>query len=250
MTKLSHIHFPANEDARERIIKLGENPDLVFNVGCPRIDLVKEFLEQHRNGERIDQDDFFNTNKGVGARFDLEEDSFLLVLHHPVTTEFGLNRKNINETLLALNEFQMPTIMIWPNADAGSQEMAKAIRTFVGHYKPNWLHLFINLPVMIFVKLMDLCACMVGNSSSAIREGAFIGVPAVNIGTRQSNRIRGKNVIDVDNSKQEIFSAIKKQIGNGQYEPEAIYGDGNSGVRIADILANLQSVSVQKRILY
>lgn len=249
ITKMAHVHFPANEDARQRIIKLGEDPDCVHNVGCPRIDLVKDYMEKHRNGERIDQDRFFNTYKGVGGRFDIERDSFLLVAQHPVTTEYGSNRRYIDETLYALKALGMPTIMIWPNVDAGSDEVSKGIRHFREVHRPDWLHLFINLPISVYVKLMDLCACMTGNSSSAIREGAFIGVPAVNIGTRQKGRMRGQNLIDVENDRDQIVSAVKAQLRNGKYAPEHIYGDGLAGARIARILAECE-VRVQKRISY
>ncbi len=250
ITKMAHIHFPANEDARQRIIHLGENPDLVFNVGCPRIDLVKEYLLDHRNGNRIDQDLFFATYKGVGGRFDLEKESFLLVAQHPVTTEYGKNRPYIEETLYALKELHMPTIMIWPNADAGSDEVSKGIRHFREVHRPDWLHLFINLPISIYVKLMDLCACMIGNSSSAIREGSYIGVPAVNIGNRQQRRVRGKNVVDVYYNRNEIIEAVRKQIDFHRPSPETIYGDGNAGNRIADILTNINNISAQKCISY
>ncbi len=250
VTKLAHIHFPANEDARQRIIRLGEQPERVFNVGCPRIDLVKEYLEQHRNGQRIDQDRFFQTYKGVGGRFDIEKESFLLVSQHPVTTEYGKNQTQIEETLYALQAIRMPTIMIWPNVDAGSDEVSKAIRHFREVYKPDWLHLFINLPISIYVKLMDLCACLIGNSSSAIREGAFIGVPAVNVGTRQAHRARGSNVRDAGYDREEIAAAIKAWLGVPRPKAEAIYGSGDAGPRIAATLAGLDSLAVQKTIAY
>lgn len=250
ITKMAHIHFPANEDARQRIIKLGENPNMVFNVGCPRIDLVKEYLEDHRNGNRIDQAYFFGTYKGVGGQFDLEKESFLLVSQHPVTTDYGKNRKYIEETLYALKELNMPTIMIWPNADAGSDEISKGIRHFREIHRPKWLHLFINLPISVYVKLMDLCACMIGNSSSSIREGAFIGVGAVNIGNRQQKRTRGQNVVDVDYDREKIVEAVKTLIKSKKLESEPIYGTGNSGAKIAKILAELPDISTQKSICY
>lgn len=250
ITKLAHLHFPANEDARQRILRLGERPDRVFNVGCPRIDLVKDYLTQHRNGDRIDQDRFFLTYKGVGGRFDIERESFLLVSQHPVTTEYGKNRAHIEETLYALQAMRMPTIMIWPNVDAGSDEVSKAIRHFREVHKPEWLHLFINLPVSIYVKLMDLCACLIGNSSSAIREGAFIGVPAVNIGTRQAHRVRGHNVRDADYAHEDIVDAVRYWLGAERPRTETIYGEGNAGPRIAEILAGIDALEVQKTIAY
>jgi UDP-hydrolysing UDP-N-acetyl-D-glucosamine 2-epimerase len=253
VTKFSHIHFPANQEAAERIIKMGEDPRFIFVTGCPRIDLVKELVEENRKGHGIDTEEFWTKYKGVGGKFDINKEKFLLVVQHPVTTEYGENRKHVRETLMALQRLEMPTIMIWPNADAGSDEVSKEIRTFREKYKPdNWLHLFKNLPIGVYIKLMDMCACIVGNSSSAIREGAIIGVPAVNIGTRQQGRTRGKNVLDVDYDREQILEAIKKQLANGKYEPDFIYGDGKAGQRIAKILAeiDLAEIPVQKRILY
>ncbi|MBC8392844.1 MAG: UDP-N-acetylglucosamine 2-epimerase (hydrolyzing) [Deltaproteobacteria bacterium] len=251
VTKLSHIHFPANEDAARRIVRMGEDPKYVFSTGCPRMDLVNEIISDNRKGKGIDQQAFWSTYKGVGGQFDLHKNPFLLVSQHPVTTEYGCNRAAMHETLAALDHLKMPTLLLWPNADAGSDEMAKEIRTFREKNKPDdWLHLFKNLPVDVYVKLMDMCACLVGNSSSAVREGTIIGVPAVNIGTRQQHRLKGRNVIDVDYDKHQVIEAITKQIHNGQYEADHIYGDGSAGEKIARILSeiDLNELSVQKRI--
>ena len=243
VTKLAHVHFPANQLAAERIIKMGELPENVFTVGCPRIDLVADII----NDGRLDID-VFKTFKGVGATFDLDE-PFLLVSQHPVTTEYGMGRQQVEETLVALGELRIPTIMIWPNVDAGSDDVAKGIRTFREWHNPDWLHLFKNLPVEIYTKLMYETKCIIGNSSSAIREGAFIGVPAVNIGTRQTSRQRGRNVIDVPNDRNLIKKAIEKQISVGKYPSDPIYGDGKAGKRIADILAKV-NINIQKRLVY
>ncbi|MDB5103988.1 MAG: UDP-N-acetylglucosamine 2-epimerase [Fibrobacteres bacterium] len=250
VTKMAHVHFPANEDARQRIIKLGEDPAMVFNVGCPRIDTVKHYLDDHRTGGRINQEEFFGKYKGVGGMFNIEKEKFLLVSQHPVTTEYGDNRAHIEETLQALKELAMPTIMIWPNADAGSDEISKGIRHFREKEKPEWLHLFINLPVEVYVKLMDLSACMIGNSSSSVREGAYIGSPAVNVGTRQQVRVRGKNLTDVEYDRKEIVKAVRHWLKAPRPESEAIYGNGEAGARIASILAGLKHVPIQKCIQY
>jgi UDP-hydrolysing UDP-N-acetyl-D-glucosamine 2-epimerase len=250
ITKFAHLHFTANEDARQRIIKMGEREDRVFNVGCPRMDYVKELIEQHRSGQnRLTSEHLFANFKGVGPAFDIAKDPFLIVSQHPVTTEYGKNREHIEQTLAALQELKMPTIMIWPNADAGSDEISKGIRTFREKYKPDWLHLFINLPIEIYVKLMDVCACIIGNSSSSIREGAFIGVPAVNIGSRQNMRLKGKNVIDVDYHYQEIVDAVRKQLRLGKHPMDMVYGNGTSGIQIAQMIATT-AVDIQKVIQY
>lgn len=245
ITKLANIHFPANKKCAERIIKMGEDPDNVHVVGCPRIDLVLDVMQ---NDPELDID-VFNQFRGVGGTFSLDE-PFLLVSQHPVTTEYEDARRQIEETLFALKELQMPAIMLWPNIDAGSDRIAKGIRTFRESYKTRqYLHLFTSLPPKIYTRLMLKCACMVGNSSSAIREGAAMGVPAVNIGTRQMGREQGENIINVGYSRKEIIAAIKKQLEHGRYSPDYMYGDGKAGERIAEILATCE-LKVQKRISY
>ena len=97
---------------------------------------------------------------------------------------------------------------------------------------------------------MQMTSCLVGNSSSGIREGAFIGTPVVNIGSRQSNRERGKNVLDVKSNVDDIFNGIKKQIQKGKYEMEDIYGDGTAGEQMARILYELKEINIQKCITY
>ena len=251
VTKFAHIHFPANKQAGDRIVRMGEDPKHVFVTGCPRIDVVKKILDDNRSGNRIDEDEFWKKYKGIGGRFSINKEKFLLVLQHPVTTEFDESRRQMRETLEALDQLKMPTIMLWPNADAGSDAISKEIRTFREKNRPDsWLHVFKNLPMEIFVKIMDQCSCMIGNSSSAVREGAIVGVPAVNIGTRQQGRDKGKNVIDVPHEKDDIIKAIKEQLNNGKYKEDKIYGDGNAGKKIAKILAEIDlcTVPIQKKI--
>lgn len=246
ITKFSHIHFPSNQDARNRIIKLGEDPKMVFNYGCPRIDLVKTELE--KDSLRFLKDNF-NQNKGVGEKINFEE-NFLLVSQHPVTTEFGKNRDHINETLKALNKLKIQTIMLWPNIDAGSDEVSKAIRSFREENKCDWLSVYKNLPNAHYIHLMNLTCCLIGNSSSGIREGEFIGTPVVNIGSRQNSRLRGENVLDTEYDSESIFLSIQKQIIQGKYPTKELYGSGNTGEKIAELLANMELPSVQKIITY
>jgi UDP-hydrolysing UDP-N-acetyl-D-glucosamine 2-epimerase len=246
ITKFAHVHFPANDDASERIIKLGEEEQYVFNVGCPRMDLV---LEEIQNDSYAVLENLFEKYGGVGAsNFDLRK-PYLLVSQHPVTTEFGNNRKQIEETLYALNDLKMPTIMLWPNIDAGSDDISTGIRVFREKNNPEWLHLFKNLPTHIYIHLMNTCACLVGNSSSGVREGTTIGTPVVNIGTRQNKRMMGANVINTEYDRNEIKEAIQKQLANGKYSNNGLYGDGKAGERIADILAKVNP-HIQKTITY
>jgi UDP-hydrolysing UDP-N-acetyl-D-glucosamine 2-epimerase len=242
VTKFAHLHFPASEGAARRIVQLGEDPAAVHVVGCPRMDLVAEVLADGGNG----LSDLFST--GVGGSFSLDE-PFLIVSQHPVTTEYGDGKRQIQETLKAVQELYVPAIVLWPNADAGSEHIAAGIRQWREHNDDSKLHFFKNLPTADYVKLMARTACLVGNSSSAIREGSFIGTPAVNVGRRQEGRDRGSNVVDVGYDAQEIADAVRSQMDNGCYEMEPIYGDGHAGERIADILSS-HEVSIHKRITY
>ena len=245
ITKFAHIHFPANKDSRDRIVKMGEDEKYVFNVGCPRTDLVADEL---KNDSYEVLKDLFKTYGGVGREFDLSK-PYLLVSQHSVTTEYGGNRKQIEETLKALEELAMPVIMLWPNADAGGDDISTGIRTFREKKNPQWLHLFKNLPTHIYIHLMNTTACLIGNSSSGVREGAFIGTPVINIGTRQNKRLRADNVEQVGYDFHEILAGIKKQLEHGKYKSSDIYGDGEAGAQIAEILVNAEP-SIQKTITY
>ena len=248
ITKFAHIHFPANDDARQRIIKMGENEKHVFNVGCPRIDLVAEELQKDSYDFLVNGNDIFKKYKGVGKYFDLRK-PFLLVSQHPVTTEFGNSRWQIEQTLTALNELKMPTIILWPNVDAGSDEVSKGIRSFREKYNAEWLYAFINLPISVYVHLMNITSCLIGNSSSGVREGAFIGTPVLDIGTRQNRRMRAANVLNVGYDSTMILNGIKTQLRNGRYKRSDMYGDGSAGEKIANILSEVDP-PIQKTIVY
>ena len=244
ITKLAHIHFPANQKAAERIVRMGEDPATVHVTGCPRIDLVAEIADENN---RLPEKAWLEY-EGVGGQINLDE-PFLLVSQHPVTTEYGDGERQITETLMALHELKMPTIMLWPNVDAGSEDIARGMRKFREHYEHDYIRFYKNFAVETYVRLMKRCACKIGNSSAAIREGAFLGVPAVNVGTRQIGRQRGPNVIDVDYDREQIVDAIRKQLAHGPYPSSPIYGDGHAGERIADILATAE-ISIHKRMMY
>ena len=243
VTKFAHIHFPACNGARDRIIKLGELAQHVHMVGCPRIDLVADIL---RNEDLGLNDHIFDL--GVGERFAIDQ-QFVLISQHPVTTEYGAGEAQITMTLQAVRELDVPAIVLWPNADAGSEDIARGMRKWREQKLDRNMHFFKNLPIETYVRLMQRTACLVGNSSSGIREGAFIGTPVVNIGTRQHARDRGSNVLDTVYDKDEIKSAIARQIAHGRYAMEPIYGDGRAGQRIAQVLST-EVVDVQKCITY
>jgi UDP-hydrolysing UDP-N-acetyl-D-glucosamine 2-epimerase len=242
VTKFAHLHFPASDQARERILKLGEDPATVHMVGCPRIDLVAEILREPADlGAELFE-------VGVGPQFDLSE-PFVLVSQHPVTTEYGEAEAQITATLEAIREVDIPALILWPNADAGSDDIARGMRKWREQGLAERMHFFKNLPITTYVRIMKQTACLVGNSSSGIREGAFIGTPVINLGTRQRNREHGTNVIHTAHDCSAIVEALQRQLTHGAYPSEPIYGNGNAGQAVADILAS-QQVQVQKQMTF
>jgi UDP-hydrolysing UDP-N-acetyl-D-glucosamine 2-epimerase len=246
ITKLSDYHFAANAESAARIIKMGEDSSRVFNVGCPRIDYVKECVDRFNAGNRYSVEELFDLYKGVGPRLKLKDGEFLLVSFHPVTTEYGEAGAQMCSILDALNALKFETVLLWPNIDAGNEAVSKSIRVLREKERPDWLHVFKNLPPNVYTELMCRCGCLVGNSSSAVREGEYIGTPSVNIGTRQMMRERGGNIIDVVVSESEqIKKAILSQMQRERIVSKHLYGQGNSGARIAHKLESLDKLSTK-----
>jgi UDP-hydrolysing UDP-N-acetyl-D-glucosamine 2-epimerase len=241
ITKLAHIHFPATKKAGENIVKMGENPNSVHIVGCPAMDIIGDSkLELPKN---------LLDSHGVGAALD-QDQPYIVVLQHPVTTEYRDGLMQIEETIQAVDSIGMQTIWLWPNVDAGSDDISKGLRKYRERTRgKETIRFFKNFEAKDYVRLIANSKCLVGNSSSAIREGSFIGVPAVNIGTRQSNRETSANVATVGYSRSQIKSAILSQIAHGPYTPSSLYGDGQAGPRIAEILA-AKEISIKKSLHY
>lgn len=232
ITKLAHIHFAVTEASRERVLQMGENPDYVFAVGSPAIDVIKN----------LD----ITPDKNLLANFDITK-PYLLALVHPVATENEeTNYLMASNLIKVLEEVDVPTVFLGSNLDAMSAAVGKAIRSLREQRTLNALYLAKHLPPDVFYKVLANATCAVGNSSSFIREGAYFGTPAVLIGTRQQNREQGKNVITVWGNQEEIKAAIAKQLKHGRYQSEKIFGGGTAGSKIADILANAR-LKIQKQ---
>lgn len=231
ITKLSHIHFVTNEDSRKRVIQMGENPERVHNVGSLDIEFAVG-VRKKISSRLVNQ-------MGTGSRLDLSK-PFLMVVQHPVTTEAD-NRKHLETTLSAVSDLGMQTLWFWPNSDAGTNEMAKAIRVFRegARAQKTPIHFITDLLPEGFVGLLKKTACLVGNSSSGIKEASYFGTPVVNIGTRQQGRLRGPNVVDVGYDKAAISAAIKKQIQHGSYARSLLYCKPNTSERILETLLTI-----------
>ncbi len=241
ITKLADLHLVASEKAAERVIKMGENPERVFVTGCPSIDLAAKAIMPELDFDPIER------YGGSGEKRFKAED-YYIVIQHPVTDERGLARQQVNETMEAMYELGKPTYWIWPNADSGSDETSKGIRIFRERFKPQNIWFFRDIPSRDFLKLLYHSNCIIGNSSVAIRECSFLGVPAVNIGTRQAGRDRAENVTDVDYNKEAILAAIKMRKKMPR-KRSTLYGDGCAGEKIAEVLRNAK-LSFSKKLTY
>ena len=233
ITKLADYHFVASESARKRVEKLGEFPDSIFNTGCPSIDLAAKV----RSDSALNFDPYLKYG-GVGHAPDLSK-GYFIVMQHPVTNEYADSRKHIDETLHAVKDLELPVLWFWPNVDAGADGTSAGIRSFREKYPDVRMHFFKNMEGEDFLRLLSNSKCLIGNSSVGIRECAYLGVPVVNIGTRQNKRDRGFNTIDVDYDQKEIQEAIHYWLQHPRPQSSDVYGGGEAGKQIADLLAAL-----------
>ncbi len=233
ISKLSDYHFVASEDAFKRVIKLGEEENSVFNTGCPSIDLAAEI----KNDPALDFD-VYKKYGGVGASPDLSK-GYWVVMQHPVTTEIGSSRKQIEATLEAAFSRKEPILWFWPNVDAGADGTSTGIRAFRENHDLSNFHFFKNMQPTDFLKLLYNSKGLIGNSSVGIRECAFLGVPVINIGSRQNARARGFNVIDVDYDKEMISNAMERHSQTEKCEESFVYGGGDAGHKMAELLSSL-----------
>src|SRR3989338_1172834 len=241
ITKLSHIHFVTNKIAHARLLRMGENPRFVFNTGSPEIEYIA------RNKTRFKTENHVINSLGVGDSIDVKK-PYTIVMYHPVTTEYGDNRKNTEEILDAVYEAGIPTIWFWPNTDAGTDEVSKAIRTFREVKKPRHIRFIKYLSPEEFYGLLVFSQCLIGNSSSGIKECSYFGVPVVNVGSRQTGRACGENVVHVPlHDKNTILRAIRTQVAHGKFGQSNLYYKAGTSEKIARVLAMGKYPAIQKR---
>jgi UDP-hydrolysing UDP-N-acetyl-D-glucosamine 2-epimerase len=222
ITQLADYHCVATERAKYRVYGLTGALDRVFNTGCPSIDLAKEALSQPPvTVEELG---------GAGAPIDLSQ-PFAVVLQHPVTEEADQAAADFDHTLGLLRWCEMPTLAFWPGQDAGAEAMSKVLRGY-----QDTVHTVRNLPPVRFLRLLTQAAVLIGNSSAGIREASYLGVPVINLGTRQHGRERGPNVIDAD-----VLTTkdLELQMMRGFYPRSPLYGSGTAGSQIAKVIVDL-----------
>jgi UDP-hydrolysing UDP-N-acetyl-D-glucosamine 2-epimerase len=238
ITKLAHYHFPATQKSAENIIRMGEDSKCVFPYGCPSADVVFNSVKENDNSILA---------KGVGPILDLSMD-YLVVLFHPVTSEYIKSEAQMMEILEAVREIDMQTVIIWPNIDAGADGVSQAIRRFRELNPEFMLHAFKNFEPEEFIPLLSNASCAIGNSSSFIRDASFLGTPIVLVGSRQDGRERSNSVIRVNPRKDELISSVKFQLNNGKYKNSNLYGDVGVSKRIVKKIKQLKQYSQKKLI--
>ena len=237
VTKLAHLHFVTNNESATRVAKMGEHAFRIFNVGNPGLDRLVEIP-------------FLNSKQlSISLDFEIEDNEpLILLIQHAISSETKEAYKQMRETLEAIQDLKIKTILTYPNSDAGGQQMIRAIKEFDSL---PFLHIAKNIPRLEFINLMRRASCMIGNSSAGILEAPILKLPVINIGNRQRGRLHSENVEFVSHNKLEIIFAIKKAIYNQTYRDIVSrcsnpYGDGKSSKRIADILS---SIAIEEKLL-
>ena len=240
ITKFAQFHFPSTKRAAHYLARMGENPEHILGIGCPSSDIARRM-------DRALSSEILNS-RGSGPEIDVNR-PFLLCVFHPTTTEFGGEHQQMEELLTAFSRLKIQTVLLWPNIDAGSDHISKAIRVFRDRARPTWLRVLTNLTPESYLKVLSRAACAVGNSSSFVRDASFFGTPVVLVGNRQDGREIDEHVTPVPPVASEIVAAVQRQLLHGRYPPSTLYGDGYVSERIAEALVDLTPY-IQKRLYY
>jgi UDP-N-acetylglucosamine 2-epimerase (hydrolysing) len=218
VTKLSHIHFVANQDAKKRLIQLGENPNSIFVIGSPDIDVMNsELLPNIGDVQKYYE---FNFNK------------YGILIFHPVTTELHLLRQQAKIIVDSVLDSELDFIVIYPNNDTGSEVILEEYQRFVGHPR---VRMYPSMRFEFFLTLLKNAEFILGNSSAGIREAPHFGTPAINIGTRQQNRLSCEGVINSVIEKISIQKSIMQAISLPRKRFSA-FGNGGSDIHFHTIL--------------
>ena len=246
VTKFSNIHFAATKNAKKNIIKMGENKKNVFDVGCPRVDEVKEILKNKISNNQLSK----NINSsGVGYKIDIKK-PYIAVMYYPVTSEYGKGEIQIKNILKAINKFDIQKIFFWPNSDAGYEDISRGVRKWREQNKDKKTRFIKNLEQKYFYHMLNKAKCLIGNTSSGLREGCYIGLTNICVGTRQNGREIGKNTTRINNEYKIIYKTLKKILNSKiQNKIDYKYGVGNSGKKIVKILEKIK-VNSQKKLAY
>lgn len=223
ITKFAHIHLVANEEAKQRVIQLGEKENSVFVIGSPDIDIM------------------FSSNlpdlATVKKKYEINYDNFAILMYHPVTTQVSELKNNISNVVDAIINSGKNYIVIYPNNDEGSHIILDEFKRLEGNPK---FRIFPSIRFEHFLTLLKYSEFMIGNSSAGVREASVYGVPSIDLGTRQTGRYKieeGSSIMHVDEAAAKILQAISF-IGNMTFTTQSLFGDGDSSEKFMKVLNN------------
>lgn len=225
ITKLSTYHFVANEDAKQNLLQLGEIKDNVFVIGCPSYDKISN----------IDRKTSYLKNIG-SYNFSVNKNDYIIAIYHPVTTNIEKCVNDFEDYIDILIEIDKKVVFFYPNVDNGSKRLIKVINQKKIRNNNNFVVLK-SLPMDNYITLLSYSACIVGNSSSGIREACIFGTPSISIGTRQNNRIRTQNTIVLDNFDKNVFKSKLNEIYGKSFPKINLYGKNNT-IKLIDNIMN------------
>ncbi|SDS66873.1 UDP-N-acetylglucosamine 2-epimerase (hydrolysing) [Halopseudomonas litoralis] len=221
ITKMSHIHFVGSDTARKRLVQLGENPTSIFTIGSPDIDvMLSDSLPDINDAKK---------------RYDIQFDNFSIAMLHPVTTLPELQAQHANIFVDSLIKSDLNYIVIYPNNDAGSENILQAYKRLEGRAN---FRVFPSLRFEYFLALLKKSKFIIGNSSAGIHEAPVYSVPTVNVGERQHNRIKHSSVYNVDFKEVDILEAISSLPATKNSPPLFHYGNGDSAAKFMEALGD------------
>lgn len=233
VSKMSHIHYVSNKDAKRRIIQLGESKTSVHIIGSPDVDIMFS--------------DTLPSIEEVKKYYQIPYSKYAVAMFHPVTSEYNQMEKYANQFVNALLEDDKNYVVIYPNNDLGSDFILKAYEKLNNNKR---FRIFPSIRFEYFLTLLKKSNFIVGNSSAGIREAPYYGIGTINIGTRQENRSFRKQIINVDYSKSAILKAISLDFNNIEKDIHS-FGKGDSASLFLESLKNdtVWSISKQKQFI-
>lgn len=229
VSKLSHAHFVANEEAQTRLIQMGESRESIYVIGSPDMDAMKN--------------DTLPAWEDVKSKYEIPFDNYFISMFHPVTTEFDQMDQYAECYIKALEESNLNFIGIYPNNDKGSDFILNKLKRLSKYER---FKIYPSLRFEAFLVLMKHSKAVVGNSSAGIREAPFYGIPTVNVGTRQLGRTNNPDIIHTSYKRDDIINGINKAIDH-KISPRVLFGDGKSDDKFLDIISKEQFWKISKQ---
>lgn len=232
VSKMSHIHFVASSEAKNRLIQLGELPDNIYIIGSPDLDLMSPKMLQS-----IDT---------VKKYYNISFKNYAIAMFHPVTTEHQKVKKNVKSFVSALLKSGDNYIIVYPNNDLGSNEILNEYKRMNGNNK---IKIFPSLRFEYFLTLLKNAEYIIGNSSAGVREAPYYNVPTVDIGSRQRNRSKNKSIFSASDDYDSILNVISsvKKFEAADDLMISEFGEGNSDTKFLEILNDCKMWNISKQ---